>query len=97
MSGNTNYNRPPSQWAHAKPAGSDVYWVGSDAGTLIVWHWCVGVAPGPGPVVDAGRWAAADLAAHTLVSLDPLHVEPSILWNCCGRHGFIRNGRWADA
>jgi hypothetical protein len=29
-------------------------------------------------------------------SLDPLHVEPSILCSC-GRHGFVRNGKWEDA
>lgn len=32
-----------------------------------------------------------------LVSLDPLHVEPSILCKTCGDHGFIRNGRWESA
>lgn len=26
-------------------------------------------------------------------SLDPLHLEPSLLCGC-GHHGFIRNGRW---
>lgn len=31
-----------------------------------------------------------------LVSLDPLHVEPSILCSC-GHHGFIRNGQWVSA
>lgn len=30
-----------------------------------------------------------------LHSLDPLHVEPSILCSC-GRHGFVRNGRWQE-
>jgi hypothetical protein len=35
--------------------------------------------------------------AHwSLVSLDPLHVEPSILCSC-GRHGFVRAGRWEEA
>lgn len=36
-----------------------------------------------------------------LVSLDPLHIEPSVLCGShavpgsgCGHHGFIRNGRW---
>jgi hypothetical protein len=28
-----------------------------------------------------------------VVSLDPLHIEPSILCSC-GHHGFIREGRW---
>jgi hypothetical protein len=38
--------------------------------------------------VSFGRW--------TLVSLDPLHVEPSILCSC-GRHGYVRAGRWEEA
>lgn len=29
-----------------------------------------------------------------LLSLDPLHIEPSVLCRSCGNHGFIRNGRW---
>lgn len=37
-----------------------------------------------------------------LVSLDPLHIEPSVLCGRndgtggCGHHGFVRNGRWED-
>jgi hypothetical protein len=30
----------------------------------------------------------------TLHSLDPLHIEPSVLCGRCGWHGFVRNGRW---
>lgn len=30
----------------------------------------------------------------TLHSLDPLHIEPSLLCRACGAHGFIRGGRW---
>lgn len=33
----------------------------------------------------------------TLVSLDPLHVEPSLLCRECGDHGFIRDGVWVPA
>jgi len=35
-----------------------------------------------------------------LISLDPLHIEPSVLCGTaggvggCGHHGFIRDGRW---
>lgn len=29
-----------------------------------------------------------------VVSLDPLHIEPSVLCDC-GDHGFIRGGTWA--
>lgn len=30
-----------------------------------------------------------------LVSLDPIHVEPSLLCGC-GSHGFIRHGAWEE-
>lgn len=36
----------------------------------------------------------------TLVSLDPLHVEPSVQTTCqnhAPHHGFIREGRWVPA
>lgn len=48
--------------------------------------WCVGGFDwrGPGP-----NW--------TLVSMDPLHVEPSIHCLSCGEHGFIRDGKWIPA
>jgi hypothetical protein len=32
-----------------------------------------------------------------LVSLDPLHLEPSLLCRVCGSHGFIRGGKWVPA
>lgn len=31
-----------------------------------------------------------------LVSLDPLHIEPSVLCSC-GWHGWIHNGQWVNA
>jgi len=33
----------------------------------------------------------------TLVTLEPLHLEPSILRTECGCHGFIREGKWVSA
>lgn len=54
-----------------------------------VWHWC--------PVTTGGRWIAQATTNHTLVSRQPLHLEPSLLWPCCGTHGFIRNGAWTVA
>lgn len=33
----------------------------------------------------------------TLISLDPLHLEPSLLCRICGDHGFIRDGKWVPA
>lgn len=85
---------PPSEWAGAHDAGHDVYWVadpalgaaGSAAG-ILVWHWCP----------PAGRWRAANVRKHTLVVADPLHLEPSLLWDCCGTHGYIRGGLWTPA
>jgi len=38
---------------------------------------------------EQNRWAV-----H---SLDPLHVEPSVLCRQCGDHGFIRDGKWVVA
>lgn len=40
---------------------------------------------------------AADRARWQLHSLEPLHVEPSLLCRACGDHGFIRAGRWEPA
>lgn len=48
------------------------------------WHWCP----------PQGRWNGAGTSNHTLVSREPLHLEPSLLWSCCGTHGFVRDGQW---
>ena len=32
-----------------------------------------------------------------VISMDPLHIEPSILCRRCGHHGFIRDGQWVPA
>lgn len=42
---------------------------------------------------------AADLRGPrwTLVSMDPLHIEPSVLCRGCGHHGFVRDGAWVPA
>ncbi len=36
-------------------------------------------------------------ARWTVHSLDPLHIEPSVLCRTCGHHGFIRGGEWVPA
>lgn len=49
-------------------------------------------------------WVASktkpDSALWQLISIDPLHIEPSLLHNRnkggCGHHGFIRNSVWED-
>lgn len=66
----------------------------------LIWHFC------DRSVIkqrDTGRlsewyepqWVPVGVQGHTLVAREPLHLEPSILWpDCCGKHGFIREGRW---
>lgn len=55
------------------------------------WHWCPAAANGD------GRWMAQAAPEHTLVSREPLHMEPSLLWPCYGTHGFARDGVWVPA
>ena len=44
------------------------------------------------------RWEWRGTQLHTLVCREPLHLEASIGWtDCCGRHGFIRGGKWEPA
>lgn len=95
MTANTEYDRPPSTWeVAAVDAGHDTYYritpFDPTVTGILIWHWCE--VPDPGP-----RWMAAGVAHHTLISLEPLHLEPSLLWACCGKHGYIRNGRWEPA
>jgi hypothetical protein len=88
-----SFDDPPLTWARyaAHPIGGDVYHFVDPETTGPAshwfWHWC--------PETD--RWRAAGVADHTLVSVDPLHLEPSLLWPCCGKHGFVFAGRWRDA
>jgi hypothetical protein len=51
------------------------------------WHWCS----------QQDRWMAQATPDHDLVSREPLHMEPSLLWPCCGTHGFVRDGQWSSA
>jgi hypothetical protein len=100
MGANTDRDDPPPNWAPCPVTKvTDDLYVGWPDGEAMpwFWHWCTGHAPGPGPMVDEGRWMAAGTNKHTLVSREPLHLEPSLLWSCCGMHGFMRNGRWTAA
>lgn len=83
-----------------------ITWMTDDNGTRIgflEWHDCTAVNS---DYLTAGSvifdipeaWAYRPEGAKWQVhSLDPLHVEPSILCRNCGNHGFIRNGKWEDA
>lgn len=32
-----------------------------------------------------------------LVSREPITIEPSVHYQCCGTHGFLRDGHWVPA
>lgn len=52
------------------------------------------------PVSETGAWITVDpeIPKHwDLVSMDPLHLEPSLLCTVCNDHGFIRDGKWVAA
>lgn len=75
---------------YTKSIDKDGNWIGIDE-----WHkdpqgeLCGGWAPfdvdSPYILPTTPKWQ--------VVSLEPLHMEPSLLCGC-GHHGFIRNGQW---
>jgi hypothetical protein len=84
-------------------------WVGCDRpgdpghvhsiGCLWVWHYCTQVL-GPESVEPGALfgWRPAGVNAHTLAHAAPLTIEPSLYWpDCCGLHGWIRDGAWIQA
>lgn len=63
---------------------------------LAVWHSC--------PAAENGRQIAVIYLrpgignTHwTVESWEPLTISPSLLFKCCGDHGFIRGGKWVPA
>lgn len=83
---------PPSTWAAANHVGEDVYYSAdpdAKGGQPLVWHWCTA----------AGRWHCAGTGSHTVNSApgEALTLAPSLVWPCCGKHGWIREGRWVPA
>lgn len=95
---------PPSDWPSLEMVGmtklnDDIYygWLTNEP-TPTFWHWCKALEDVPSELkVHDGCWVAAGTSAHTLVSREPLHLEPSLLWKCCGLHGWVRNGQWEPA
>lgn len=63
-----------------------------------VWHDCDQIL-GEGTVAPGARfgWRPSGVEGHTLESIDPLTLSPSVYWpECCGKHGFITNGAYYD-
>ncbi|MFE9812414.1 hypothetical protein [Streptomyces sp. NPDC005548] len=94
---------PPTDWPGMEMTGltklnDDIYfgWLNDQANPLF-WHWCAALADVPEEHTVHGRWVAAGTGAHTLLAKEPLHLEPSLLWECCGLHGWVRNGKWETA
>lgn len=95
---------PPSDWPGMEMTGmtrltEKIYfgWLAKES-TPMFWHWCAALEGVPDDLkVHDGCWVAAGTSEHTLVSRDPLHLEPSLLWRCCGLHGWVRNGTWEPA
>lgn len=95
---------PPSDWPGLEMVGmtrltDDIYygWLSHET-TPTFWHWCKALEAVPPELkVHEGCWVAAGTSAHSLVCREPLHLEPSLLWRCCGVHGFVRGGAWIPA
>ncbi|MFW3473673.1 hypothetical protein ACN24M_20620 [Streptomyces microflavus] len=93
---------PPSEWPGLEMVGltsltEDIYFGWTDEANPMFWHWCAALANVPEDHLVSGRWVAAGTSGHTLVSREPLHLEPSLLWPCCGLHGWVRGGQWTSA
>ncbi|WP_330328182.1 hypothetical protein [Streptomyces pseudovenezuelae] len=95
---------PPSDWPGLEMVGmtklnDDIYfgWLANEPNPTF-WHWCAALEDVPAErKVHEGCWIAAGTSQHQLVSREPLHLEPSLLWKCCGLHGFVRDGEWVSA
>lgn len=63
-----------------------------------VWHDCAQIL-GSDSIMPGARfgWRPSGIEAHTLVSLEPLTISPSLYWpDCCSKHGFITDGVYFD-
>jgi hypothetical protein len=95
--------KPPTEWPGLETSGltkltDDIYygWLEHETNPMF-WHWCPTYAHEPEEKTVSGGWIGAGTGAHTLVCREPLHLEPSLLWRCCGTHGFVRGGVWIPA
>lgn len=91
-----HFERPPSLWLFGVTTIDEsigIYLSPShpeDEPNPIFWHWCRQAKPKP-------RWYGMRTPLHEVISTDPWHLEPSLLCDHCGLHGYIRNGRWTPA
>jgi hypothetical protein len=96
-----SHDDPPTQWPGLElltvtALAEDIYYGWHpDHANPIFWHWCT--PADPERTASGTRWIAANTESHQMVNRDPLHLEPSLLWECCGLHGWVRDGRWTPA
>lgn len=71
---------------------------------LLVWHncdrnvWLNNPRADLNVVRSSQGFTPAGAGLHELISVEPLHISPSLYWSeCCGMHGFIREGKWVSA
>ncbi len=104
--GSQHITSPEEIPADTTRVGALVAWGWMDFGRgpeIYVWHWCdhqlwAGREGYDAHPEDYTFWVPGGVAAHTVVSTEPLHLEPSVYWpDCCGMHGWIRGGRWVSA
>lgn len=98
-----DWNDPAHPPVEAVDLGGGV-WVSwgsafNEADQPLIWHWCdrslVAHKEDLLPEWQAPRWEPSGVKGHSLVSREPLHLEPSLFWpDCCGKHGFVRDGHW---
>jgi hypothetical protein len=73
---------------------------GQERAGLIEWHDCIeGVREAGSILFDlpAVREGFPGRPVWTVESYEPLTLSPSVLCRRCGRHGFVRAGRWVPA
>ena len=84
----TDISDPPINWMlGVSEINPGIYYLGTDADDLIIWHWCN----------KKKMWLASGISNHELVSTFPLHIEPALFFECCGLEGTIREGSWKAA
>jgi hypothetical protein len=84
----TDISDPPINWVlGVSEINPGIYYLGTDVDSLVIWHWCN----------QKKMWLAQGVVHHTLVNAFPLHLEPSLMFDCCGLHGYIRAGKWSSA
>lgn len=79
-------------WVKETPVGSGFTALHYPDGSIGISHECL--LPRSGHNVLYAPKLQLD-NGHSVVSLEPLTISPSILCGECGAHGFIRDGVWS--